>query len=775
MPLKYALLALLFVAQMASGAVSLQLAANYDATLTTAYPNGDKPPPGCTPPSGYTEVNLGNGGGQICEQSATEFDFAVVGSNTTTNSRIAYKDAGAGDVQIETRVTDSFAGSSITYAGVGIGLRESAASTAWLFQCKSMLNGTNAIQCQHGSNGSYTNTDCSGSGTTRPIYTAVTYDVSSGDVKGFTSANGSAWLECASTNRAMSDVLGYMIGGSKSATETLTATIDNYALTATIDVYTPTDPGGGSPPTLTSAIPNQSAAQGVVFSLTFSTYFTGATSYTVSGLPAAGGLSESSDGVISGTPDADDVTASPFNVTLCGVNGDGTTCDVATFTVSAASGDTFVVGTGTSSFNCATTSGCGAGDTIQITSGARGALTLRNLYGSASSPITVRCDGAAQCVFSSGGSDTLTIENFRYVTLDGTTGWTGNTTGCGPSTDMSTKLDDCAFKLNGTGRQMLSLKGERRDATFKGVHCDGGWPGSGSTGGQVCVGANDTSYCASDHPGEWVENVIVTQSLLENASRESMYFGPNVGQACGGVAGDVLRLRNIELSWLWVEDAGWDGIEIKSSYQGSNNLHHNRIINTGNGVTGSGANSRAISCYEGSCNIYSNIVDTTSAPPGGAPGITCATQLAPTSWGTQHCEIYNNVVYDTDGNGISLTLPAGGGIANISANIYNNTVARTGGNGISVGSAVTGGGSIRDNIVAGENISISGTGFSSTNNTTAAVAAQNFVDATADDFRLTVSSPARNAATGNCPSTDRLGVSRPQGSACDQGAYEYDE
>jgi hypothetical protein len=41
-------------------------------------------------------------------------------------------------------------------------------------------------------------------------------------------------------------------------------------------------------------------------------------------------------------------------------------------------------------------------------------------------------------------------------------------------------------------------------------------------------------------------------------------------------------------------------------------------------------------------------------------------------------------------------------------------------------------------------------------------------------YPLTLGSPAINAgATGACPAVDQLGVARPQGTACDVGAYEY--
>lgn len=52
------------------------------------------------------------------------------------------------------------------------------------------------------------------------------------------------------------------------------------------------------------------------------------------------------------------------------------------------------------------------------------------------------------------------------------------------------------------------------------------------------------------------------------------------------------------------------------------------------------------------------------------------------------------------------------------------------------------------------------------------VAQMEFVDPIRMDFRLKVSSPARNAATSEFPPTDHADVPRPKEGAADQGAFE---
>ncbi len=798
----------LVLAPIADAAISLRpLVPNYDLTISTEFPEGDKPVAGCTPPTGYTEAEVGNGGGEICEQSATEFDFSVLGTRITDNAHLAYKDAGAGDVQIEARITDSFAGVTEPFSGVGVGIRETAAAGSWLFQCFAFQTGATAIQVQYGTSGAYTTVNGL-AGVNRPVYCAATYDVSSGDIKAFGSEDGSSWTEIASTNRAMSDVLGYMVGASKSASLSLQVTLDNFALGSTIDVYTPTDPDPGSPPELVSAIPNQTGTQGTAFSLTFSSYFTGATSYSVTGLPGAGGLSESSDGVISGTPDADDAS---FTASLCAANADGETCDsvLFTFAPAAGSGSLFVapdVNDVKSVFNCGVTTGANGsnwsairtsgsntrpmpGDVIEITSGSRGATEFANCHGDESNYITIKKTASATRLTITGtgdANDAFLLRDSTYVHVNGLLNWTGHTTGCGADSTLSeTPLTDCGILVDGTAQFLFKYRGQAFNIIVEGVELDGNWPGTAvETGADVAISPNDQQYCVSTAPTllnrEFRSDLIVRHNYMHHVAHELMYFGPNVDYGTCAANTETPRLKDIYHGYNYLAFAGWDGHNLKSAFTGTNIVEYNVITDIGGGTTASGANSVGISLFESEGIVRYNKVRRTTDPPGGARGINCSANKAPANWGTLDCQVYGNDVSDTDGPGIALSKGAQAA-ADRSGAIYNNTVTDTGGQCILVANTADGGGTVQNNIAVScgaQAVSVQGAGWTADSNQTTCTEAATcgFVNPGANNYQITAGSLPHNAGVlAVCPELDILGVTRPQGGGCDMGAYEVDD
>jgi hypothetical protein len=86
------------------------------------------------------------------------------------------------------------------------------------------------------------------------------------------------------------------------------------------------------PPTLDLALPDLNLSETEAISINLDSYFTGATSYTVSGFPAGSGLSLSGD-TISGNATASDTGASPFTLTVTAINGDGSIQDSFGLTV----------------------------------------------------------------------------------------------------------------------------------------------------------------------------------------------------------------------------------------------------------------------------------------------------------------------------------------------------------------------------------------------------------------------------------------------------------
>jgi hypothetical protein len=131
-------------------------------------------------------------------------------------------------------------------------------------------------------------------------------------------------------------------------------------------------------------------------------------------------------------------------------------------------------------------------------------------------------------------------------------------------------------------------------------------------------------------------------------------------------------------------------------------------------------------------------------------------------------QVYNNIVYNDVVFGIRLQYS---GVQN--AKVFNNTVYNISGTGI----YITGSNhEVRNNISfnnSGPEIDNQSTGSTLSNNLTTD---PSFVNAGAANFHLQSGSPAINAGTSLVSSvvtTDFDGVSRPQGSAYDIGAYEF--
>lgn len=795
-----------------------QASPSYDGVIyVSEYPNGDKPSGGTCPPATWTGLNLGDGGGTICDNGSGDLSFSVTGTNSIDNARIIHKDAGAGEVQIEGHITASFGGSTEANAAIGLGLRESTNTGSWVAQCKSLQTSSTSIQCQYGLTGSTTNVNCQASGATRPEWAAVTYYPTNNRFKGHTSADGSTWTECFSVDYTPSDVIAFFIGGSKSTTISLTATMEDFALLTEIDAYDEVPDGGGNPPVLVNPIPDQNAAQTVPYTFNFTSYFTGATSHTVSGLPAAGGLSESSDGVISGTPDSDDAAASPFQVTMCGVNGDGSTCDIAQFSVAAVPGDTFTISSSATPanyvFDCATTTNCGPGDVILIGSGTHVNRTInfKNLIGTAGSPITIRNDttaGSRATIRLPSGRPRFGFQcdNCENVIITGLGGWSGqpagecgvvdspNGTQDGGEDAVDEHLTGCGILFdgltNGIAQDMVFLDGTKKNITIEGLEFSGDWsgPGDGAFVEGHGVSLNGKSVCLADAPNEYIENITVRKNYLHNIHDTSMYLGSNYKATCDGLEDNTLPLRDIIVEYNVWDTIGEGGAKIKrvlSSDPTDAIIRYNHGRNGGgsDAPQSSGHNSILFQCFEASCTVYGNVLDTTVTDGKTGPGLSCAIQHRPVADGTQVCHFYNNTIRNTSNYGVSGSRADSGSYgttAQIEMRVEYNTIvdaARDTGNCVNVGSAITGAGFVRDMICAGAVTSISaGSSIVQSANQQGTVAAQNFVNSGAKNFRLTSSSPARNTGgVGGCPADDADKETRPKGGTCDRGADEFTE
>lgn len=214
--------------------------------------------------------------------------------------------------------------------------------------------------------------------------------------------------------------------------------------------------------------------------------------------------------------------------------------------------------------------------------------------------------------------------------------------------------------------------------------------------------------------------------------------------------------------------------------------------------------------FQGGDGIISNalvelnvIYDNGEQPGGGGSGINCD--------GVQNSRIQNNLLYNNHASGISLYQDDGGG-PSINNVVVNNTVIQAS-NGrwcLNIGDAATGNAaynnifynfhSFRGTIVISED---SLPGFKSNHNSVmdrlspdgdstiltlaewqeqtgqdldsvVATPAQLFVNAGADNYHLSATSPARDlGGSTQAPNVDLDGNTRPSGPAWDAGSYEY--
>lgn len=802
------LLAVTFTASAGVGVRSVTLIPSPDGDLYSDFPNGDKPiGPGdtCDVPSGWACDSVGAGSGSIAQESATEWDFDVFGLNNTTSYRYAYKDGGGADVELGCLLTDTYAGSSNTLAAAGCGIRETTGSGSWQLTMHSLQAGSSAVRCTYGdSTNGFTNVQ-GPAGQARPIYVSVDYDISAREVVGLVSTTGTPpYTEVCRVPRALSNDLAFVYGNSQSDTESFQFTVSDIDLDASIDNYTPENPPSGAPTFTNSGdpIPNQSLAQSITFSFDISGLCQDETSYSASGLPSGTGLSfNTSTGIMSGVPNATDVSNSPYTVTFTCTNAFGSINDASQFTVSASPGDTLVVdnvgNTSTLSVNCATFESGGRvdpGDILEIKNGTNGPITISNCHGSAAAPIIIRNKVSASApaiirrTTGNAGGYVLQINDSDYFELDGSGKYSGADSGEGgvQEDDLSDNRGDVygliVDRTSGANRPSAYVRigGFSEHFVIRGVKVDG--VNKTGNGSGIGFSFNDHAVNQVDYPaGTYRKDVLVEHNYAVNVGKsdgEGFYFGANISD-------DDVPLRDITFRYNLVDDSARDGINVKDVRAGQNFILNNHIYRPGQ--SGEDTQHACIAIqYTASFQIAGNrCVD----PGGGGFALFF-----------QNDDVGSNATVVIENNFISgvgqtsnaqrshgIHLTRDGAAETLDLTIRNNTiagVASTTATGNEVGvncnsGAVTG--TVTNNIIVGvaSGVAVNGCGGGS-QNTTGTIANQDFDtysndgDTENDDYHLTSTSPARNAVTnGNCPATDFDGDTRPQQGICDRGADEY--
>ncbi len=436
------------------------------------------------------------------------------------------------------------------------------------------------------------------------------------------------------------------------------------------------------------------------------------------------------------------------------------------------------------------------GDTIVLASGVHDlSRVFQNCSGSAGSYITIKNDTTAKApttIRTASGQPRYGIkfQDCEYVELTGLGGWSGHTSGCGVDDDLNAEGTDCGIYLdgatNGPAQDMVLLQGKRRFITIEGIEAEGDWSGKsdGNYTSAHGINTNDQKYCRDQHPGEWEEGITIRKTYLHNFVATSMYIGSNIDHVCNGSQDNELQLRSLVIEYNVWDTIGEGGAKIKSvpgsdPKQAIIRYNHGYDGGGSTATTAQGANSVGFACFEASCEVYGNLIDTTVNDGKTGPGLGCNMNHRPKSWGTQVCHYFDNVVRNTSGSGISASRrPSGccGTTAPQELNVEYNTIVDA---GQQAGSCInadsdTGSGYARNNICAG-NTKISSANITTLPNTTGTVAGQYFVAPNLGDYHLTTKSPAKNAGTAPCPSTDADGAPRPKGGTCDTGAYELAE
>jgi hypothetical protein len=768
--------------------------ASYDMTpvpggdIKSRFVDGiEDPGSGC--PSGWTCADKGTGSGSAEELSATSFKLNVEGTDDHGDQFFVYKSCGTADCQIKGRVTTPWQGYSETFTGFGFGITESTADDAWFLQWTWFANGT--LRCKFGTpSGGVTSVNGDSSGGL-PIYGAVTYHEASNEVRCLQSADGITWATFATATRALpNDTPIYAWGVSHLDGSSTQATLDNIAHSTSIDVYTPGSGGPQNP--VCSGIPSQQWVVGVPVNFNVAPFCTDpqsqAMTFSQSGLPGAGGLTMSSGGVISGTPDADDLAASPIEVTVTATDTQSNQGQ-AQFqaTVTSVPGDILTIPSGTSSVNCATFESGGpvdGGDILQIDGGVRGPLTITGCNGDDDNPIILRNDptdaSPGTIRRTSGTAPALQLLGVKNFAVDGSAGFSGDSGFCGYDEVTDTQsFGACGLIIETTGGAggfvvrwaTTSCIGTNANPNglcrFRGVKLNGG-----NTSG-VGLSMNDHGELASEHPGGWRENVEVLDSYFVDVGSsigEAIYMGANQD----ALAPDV-PLRNFTFRRLYFTGIARDCINTKSMLDGYAIYEYNK--GDGCGESGESTQNRGLN-LNGTADY--TIRGNRMVDMGGEGLLMTWQDLAGLSPNTSNTALIENNVFANVGNNTG----AKGSGAKITRNAdsttvtwtfrYNTIAGANGDEGHGVDCPGSSGATqynVTDNILVG----LSGStvvGCQASNNRTGTILSQAFVNSGAHNYHLTAGSPACNSGVGTQPTIDFEGTSRPLDGAPDQGADE---
>lgn len=268
--------------QDAGAAISVRpLSPNYDFTLDTNWPAGNKPEPtdDCTT---WACAQLGTAAGLITENSATSITIAASGADDLDNVGFAYKEFASGDVEVIAIVPaqGDRTGYSEDFAGYGVRCQEGVDTGAWFIQAWSPnLNDVPRLKFGTASLNSAVQGEAA---TALPEYLAITGNVvgANREFKGWQSNDGTSWSQIGDTvSRPDVAINCGVFGTSAEDGQTSFAILTSVSAESTITIDTPA----------TAAIFTAGPTAGGVSASTLQAIFTSSQDGTVRGTACANG------------------------------------------------------------------------------------------------------------------------------------------------------------------------------------------------------------------------------------------------------------------------------------------------------------------------------------------------------------------------------------------------------------------------------------------------------------------------------------------------------
>ncbi|MEO8567820.1 MAG: right-handed parallel beta-helix repeat-containing protein, partial [Ginsengibacter sp.] len=409
------------------------------------------------------------------------------------------------------------------------------------------------------------------------------------------------------------------------------------------------------------------------------------------------------------------------------------------------------------------------GEKVCIQAGYYPYISLTGLVGTAAKPITItNCGGQVVC--GSGPTYCYRIINSRYFKFTGT-GTPGITYGFK------------AYWSGGTTAAGMSVRDSTSDYEIDHLETQN------SQNGFLCK--IDPEDCS---PGTWstgwtIKNISIHDNYVHNTVGEGMYL-INTGvtqdvQDCnnGTITIEAVKADGVKVYNNIVDSSGWDGIQVAASANAE--IYNNKVTNYGMQNLGS---QQAGIILGGKSNgaVHDNYIN-----GGTGEGLEI--------FGSGLVSIYNNIIANAGWDKSSAGQDAiavddrpqpNNKYAGLKVYILNNTIVNAARNAIHLFNSyntMAQGNKIYNNLLVKPNnksvydnpfTNIDGnTNVDTLNNVKIPVIANaNFVNATANDFHLQANSPAIDKGLNTVSygvTKDYDGVSRPQGSAFDAGAFEY--